>query len=208
MLRSSNRVIGILFALIGRKKEAEEVFQLGTRLKAQPIDRLERKFVAFQQRLLISSEDPVEEVEPTRTALAQTFESMAIAPTAEPRETRNAPGFNVFNDEGQVDEQDDGSARWPEFGLAISSKNLGSEATRRKENTVESTRMAEAKPIPQQKFKKPAQAKIKVFSDTVYLYFLILRLLSRRLKNHEWCLMSLISLSMAKSTHQKNSVQN
>jgi hypothetical protein len=45
---------------------------------------------------------------------------------------------------------------------------IGSEASRKKENTVESTRMAGAT-IPQQKFKKPVMPKIKVFNDQVLL---------------------------------------
>jgi hypothetical protein len=93
---------------------------LGIRARAQPIDRLERKYDAFQHRLRIVSDEPVVDDIPVRTALAQTFESMSITAVDE-RETNNAPAFNVFHDDGKEEELDDGPARWPDFGLIVSS---------------------------------------------------------------------------------------
>jgi checkpoint serine/threonine-protein kinase len=108
---------------MNRKHKANEVFQMGLLREARPMERLQKRYDEFKQRLQISppdSNEPSSPPPPLRTILGA---SQVTAPSGV---SRPRPKIQVFADTEEPEVRP-GSAGW---------ESIGTIAERKKENTI------------------------------------------------------------------------
>lgn len=158
--------------LRGRKKKADEIYLLGIRRKALPVERIKARHQQFLSRIMaisgqIPDEDPALPAPtfrtPGRAVLGQVgtvLGSSQLAPSQRIARPNNGSKMEIFAD-GQSRPAEDGAAgEWADFGTRDS---------RRKENTVEATAW-KGETLPQSAARNrvaPRTPKIEVFRETV-----------------------------------------
>lgn len=108
---------------MNRKRKADEVFQMGLKREARPVDRLKRRYDEFKQRLQADPPDPNEPStppQPLRTVLGATQIAAPIAGVPRPRK------IQVFTDTEEPC-SGPGNAGW---------ESIGTLADRKKENSI------------------------------------------------------------------------
>ncbi|GAA6059120.1 hypothetical protein JCM10212_003867 [Sporobolomyces blumeae] len=118
----------------GKRKQADQVYQLGINRKATPLDRLKRSHLDFQARMLVAPPLP----SPPRAATSTSESTRPILSSSRPLGPPSTGGtgvgpkgngsmFAVFRDEA-ANESSGKSAEWDDFGTVQS---------RKRENEVE-----------------------------------------------------------------------
>lgn len=131
----------------GFHQKAKEIYELGISRKAQPTERLRKRYDDFKVRMANAPPSTTSAL-PKKGILG----SSAIAPATATPSTSSAPRMAIFNED---DPEPGSSGAWDRFG---------SRDDRRKENVVEKTSM-KGETIQQGKTITPKAEKVAIFSD-------------------------------------------
>ncbi|TIA87156.1 hypothetical protein E3P99_03346 [Wallemia hederae] len=131
----------------GFHQKAKEIYELGISRKAQPTERLKKRYDDFNVRMANAPPSASSSL-PKKGILG----SSTIAPAAATASTSSAPRMAIFSED---DAEPGSSGAWERFG---------SRDDRRKENVVEKTSM-KGETIQQGKAVTPKAEKIAIFSD-------------------------------------------
>ncbi|ORY84306.1 hypothetical protein BCR37DRAFT_412764 [Protomyces lactucae-debilis] len=146
---------------MGRKGQADEVYQMGLMAGARPVSRLRRKFDEFSARLAANpprGDDPSSPpIAPVRAALSTKLGGVTEAQGAAFVKS-GKPKLMIFTDE-EVASAPVGSGGWG---------SIGTLRDRKKENTVE-VRSMQGEKLQQRGGLAPAQEKLAIFVDPAVL---------------------------------------
>lgn len=146
-----------------------DVYKHGIQKEAQPLERLNRRFVEFQKRMVIMptvSNQDQRQAQSSSTSIKKS-EKKSNALVSGKTKKGQSKAFTVFNDEENDLNDDenmlpsaDSANRWSEYA---------NESTRVKENRMEPTPWTGAT-CPQKPVAKKSTDKFKVFKDEVLIY--------------------------------------